>query len=103
MKKIEIEYYYRNRNDRSIKFRDLVISYIELKNRLKTLKTLEEKVQKKLNRFIRICNWHSLTTYFVKSVIDSIQKNNGINISILVDICIEKSTVIDQHFFRKEN
>ena len=31
---------------------------------------------------------------FVKSVIDSIQKNNGINISILLDIYIEKSMVI---------
>ena len=35
---------------------------------------------------MRICKWHSLTTYFVKFVIDFIQKNNGKNISILVDI-----------------
>ena len=37
--------------------------------------------------------------YFVKSVIDSIQKNDGINISIQVDIYIEKSMVIGHHFF----
>ena len=34
-----------------------------------------------MNRFIIFCKWHSLTTYFVKSVIDSIQKSNGINTS----------------------
>ena len=30
-------------------------------------------------------------------------KNNGINTSILVGICIEKSMGIGRHFFHKEN
>ena len=41
--------------------------------------------------------------FFVKSVIDFIQKNDGINISIPVDINIEKSMGIGHHFFHKEN
>ena len=40
---------------------------------------------------------------FVKFVIDSIQKNVGINISILADIYIEKSMVFGQRFFHNEN
>ena len=40
---------------------------------------------------------------FVKFVIDSIQKNVGINISILADIYLEKSMVIGQGFFDNEN
>ena len=44
MKKIEKKFYYRKKNNRSIQFRDLVIPYIELESRLKTL---EEKVHKK--------------------------------------------------------
>ena len=35
-------------------------------------------------------------------MIDSIQKNDGINISIPVEICIEKSTGIGQHFFPQQ-
>ena len=41
--------------------------------------------------------------FFVKSAIDSIQKNDEINTSIPVDIYIEKSMVIGHHFFHKEN
>ena len=44
-----------------------------------------------------------LTIYFVRSVIDSIQKNDEINISIPVDIYLEKSMVIGRCFFHKEN
>ena len=58
---------------------------------------------RKLNKFKRICKWRSFTIYFVKSVIDSIQKNDGINISIPVDIYIEKSMVSGRCFFHKEN
>ena len=86
------------RNKRNTDFKDLVRSYAELQNKLKAL---EEEV--KLNRFLRICKNHSLTIHFVKFVTDSIQKNNGINIILLVDIFIEKSMVICQHFFHKEN
>ena len=75
----------------------------DLNNKTEELTEVMETLFQKLNRFIRICKWHSLTTYFVKSVIDSIQKNDGINISIQVDIYIEKSMDIDQHFFHKEN
>ena len=35
MKRIEKKHYYSKKNNRSIQFRDLVISYIELENRLK--------------------------------------------------------------------
>ena len=57
---------------------------------------------RKLNKFIRICKWRSLTIYFVKSVIDSIQKNDGINISILLDIYIEKTMFIPDVFPQKK-
>ena len=74
----------------------------DLKYINKTENLIHNNNFKKLNRFIRICKRHSLTTYFVKSVIDSIQKNDGINISIPVDIYIEKSKGIGRHFSTKK-
>ena len=42
MKRIEKRYYYRKKNNRCIQFRDFVISYVELENRLKAT---EEKLK----------------------------------------------------------
>ena len=84
--------------------KEIEMCYLQdLKYISKTENLIHNNNFKNLNRFIRICKWHSLTTCFVKSLIDSIQKNDGINISIPVDIYIEKSMVIGQHFFHKEN
>ena len=41
---------------------------------------------KKLNRYILICKWHSLTIHIANFVKDSILKNYGISIFILVDV-----------------
>ena len=47
-----------------------------------------------------IGKWHSLTTYIVKFVTDSLPKNNGLNIFLLVGIYIEKSMDIGQPFHK---
>ena len=54
-----------------------------------------------MKSYITIIKGHSLTTYIVESVIDLLLRNNGINISIIADICIEKSMVNGQHIFHK--
>ena len=74
---------------------------------------MEEKVKiisenktdgcKKLNTIKLICNWQFLTIYIVKFVTDLSLKNDGINTSFVVDICIEKAMGIGLHFFHKEN
>ena len=58
---------------------------------------------RKLNRFIGICKWQSLTLCIVKFVIVFKQKNDGINTSIVVGIYIGKSMVNGQHFFHNKN
>ena len=75
----------------------------DLNNKMEELTQTLETLMLKNDRIKGICKCQSLTTYIVKFVTDSIQKNNGINISILVDICIEKSKVIGQRFFHKEH
>ena len=59
--------------------------------------------EKKLNRFVLITKWQSLMIYSAKLVTDSLLKNNGPNISVLVNICIEKSMDTGQPIFHKEN
>ena len=62
----------------------------DVNNKVEELIQALETIFEKLNRFIRICKLQSLTIHFVKVLIDSIQKINGTNISILVDIYKEK-------------
>ena len=57
----------------------------------------------KLNRFILLGKWHSLTTNIVKFVTDLLLKNDGITNIFLVDICIERSKDISQANFHNEN
>ena len=52
-----------------------------------------------MNRYIIICYWHFSTIHIVKVVKDSLLKNNGKSIFILVDICIEKRMDIGQSIF----
>ena len=83
------------RNKRYTDYKELLKSYVELQNKIKNIgRKVSYTTNRKLNRFVIISKWHSLTTYTVKSVIDLLLKNNGINISLLEDICIEKSMVI---------
>ena len=89
--------YQQNRKSHTQQIKDLNNKIDELTQALETI------ILKKLNRFIRICKWQSLTMCIVKFVKDSIQKNMGTNISNLVGIYIGKSMVIGQHFFHNEN
>ena len=52
MKKREIKFYYRSRT-RGIQFRDLVISYVELENRLKVMEEKVKSTDTEINYYFR--------------------------------------------------
>ena len=75
----------------------------DLNNKVEELTQALETLIFKLNRFISITKRHFQSIHFVKFVIDSIQKNKGINTSILVDIRMEKSMDIGLHISHTKN
>ena len=82
--------------DRYIKFKELLRNYVELENRIKALGKISHTTNRRkvifktLNRKILLNKSHSLTTPLANFVKDSILRNHGVNISIPVDIYIEK-------------
>ena len=61
----------------------------DLNNKVEEITQAMETLLLKIEKFLVPRKWHFLTIHIVKFAIDSLLKNDGINIFILVDICIE--------------